>query len=53
MDGLGGIMLSIISQKRETNTVCYHLYVESQNKQINVTKQKQTQRYREQTSGYQ
>ena len=33
----------------------YHLHVESKkyNKQTNVMKQKQTHRYREQTSGYQ
>ena len=33
MDGLGGIMLSEISQK--TNILCYHLYVESK-KQTNI-----------------
>ena len=33
--------------------ICYHLYVESKkyNKPVNITKQKQTHRYREQTSG--
>ena len=47
-------MLSEISQ-RKTNTVWYHLYVESKkyNKQMNITKQKQIHRYREQTNGYQ
>ena len=32
----------------------YHLYVESKkyNKLVNVTRKKQTHRYREQTSGY-
>ena len=41
--------------KCQTNTVCYHLYVESKkyNKLVNITKKKQTHRYREQTSGYQ
>ena len=49
MDGLG-IMLSEISQK----DIVYHLYVESKkyNKLVNITKKKQTHRYREQTSGY-
>ena len=47
-------MLSEISQKK-TNTVCYHLYVESkkQNKLVSIAKQKQTHRYRELTCGYQ
>ena len=38
-----------------TNTVQYHLYVESKkyNKLVNKTKTKQTRRYREQISGYQ
>ena len=51
---LEGIMLSEISQ-RNTNTVCFHLHVESKtkNKKMNETKQKQTHRYKEQTSGYQ
>ena len=40
---------------RKTNTVCFHLYVESekQNKGTNITKQKQTHRQREQIGGYQ
>ena len=46
-------MLSTVRQ-RKTNTVYFHLYVESKKiKQTDVTKQKQTHRYREQTSGYQ
>ena len=46
-------MLNEISQ-RKTNTVWYHLYMESKtyNKLMNITKE-QTHRYREQTSGYQ
>ena len=46
-------MLSEISQTK-TITVCYHLYVESKkyNKLVNITK-KETDRYREQMSGYQ
>ena len=51
---LEAITLGKISQ-RKTNTVCYHLYVESKkyNKVVKITKKKQTHRYREQTSGYQ
>ena len=47
-------MLSEISQ-RKPNTVWLHLYVESkkQNKWTNITKQKLTHRYREQTGGCQ
>ena len=47
-------MLSETTQ-RKTNTVRYHFYVESKNynKLVNITKNKQTHRYREQTSGYQ
>ena len=50
---LKGIMLSEVSQRKTSTS--YHLYVESKkyNKQMNITKQKQTHRYREQTSGYQ
>ena len=46
-------MLGEISQKKR-NTVCFDLYVESKkwNKWMNITKEKQTYRYREQTSGY-
>ena len=47
-----GIMLNEISQTKR-NTVWYHLYVESKhNKLVTITKEKQTHRYREQTSGY-
>ena len=51
---LEDIMLSEVTQ-RKTNIVWYHLYVESKqyNKLVNITKKKQTPRYREQTSGYQ
>ena len=51
---LEGIMLNERSQAK-TDTVCYHLYVESKkyNKLVNIEKKKQTHRYREQTSGYQ
>ena len=50
---LEGITLSEISQ-RKTNTVLYHLYEESKiyNKLVNITKMKQTHRYREKTSSY-
>ena len=49
---LEGIMLSEISRTK-TNTV-YHLYVESKKyyKLMDITKKKQTHRYKEQTSGY-
>ena len=48
---LEGIMLSKISQ-RNTNTVGFHLDVETkkQNKGTNITKQKWTNKHREQTS---
>ena len=44
-----------IERQRKTNTVSFHLCVESkkQSKQTNITKQKQTHRFREQTSGCQ
>ena len=45
--------VKLVSQ-RKTNTVQYHLYVESKKiaaKLVNITKKKQT--HREQTSGYQ
>ena len=56
--GLEGIMLSEISQtfrQRKTNTVRYHLYVESKkyNRLVNITNKNQTHKYREQTNGYQ
>ena len=49
---LEGIMLSEINQ-RKSNTV-YHLYMESEKyeKLVDMTKKKQTRRYREQTGGY-
>ena len=51
---LESIMLSEVSQ-RKTNIVWYHLYVASKkyNKLVNNIKKKQTDKYREQTSGYQ
>ena len=51
---LEGIVLSEVSQTK-TNTVWYHLYVESKeyNKLVNITRKKQTQRHREKASGYQ
>ena len=47
-------MLSEISQ-RKINTVQSQLYVKSKkyNKLVNITEKKQTDRYKEQTSGYQ
>ena len=55
MDGLGGHYAKWTKRQRKTNTVWYHLYVESKkyNKLVNITKKKQTHRYREQTGGYQ
>ena len=49
-----GIMLSEISQ-RKTNTVRYHLYVKSEKykKSVNITKNKHSHRYREETRHYQ
>ena len=51
---LEGIILSEISQTK-TNTVWYHLYMESKkyNKLVNITKKRETHRYREQTNGCQ
>ena len=48
---LKNIMPSEISQ-RKRNTECYHLYVEykTYRKLVNITKKKQTHRYRERTS---
>ena len=53
MDGHGGYFAQWKSQ-RETNNVCYHLYVESKNwnKLVNITNKEQAHRYRKQTSGY-
>ena len=49
---LKDIMLGEMSHKGRQNLVCCNFYVEhkKQNKQIYITKQKQTHRYREQTS---
>ena len=51
---LEGIMLSKISQ-RKTNTVWFHLYVQSKKpkKWTNIIKQKQSYRYVERTGGCQ
>ena len=53
---LEGIMLSEMSDRERQilYDITYHLYVESKkyNKLVNITKKKQTHRYREQTSGY-
>ena len=48
------IMLSKVRQKR-INTVSFHFFVESKkyNKLVNITKKKQTHRYRGQISGHQ
>ena len=53
MDGLGGHYAKWTVRQRKTNTLQYHLYVESKkyNKLANITKKKLTHRYREQTSG--
>ena len=50
---LEDIMLSEVSQ-RKTNTIRYHLHVESEkyNKIVNTTTKKQTHRGREETRGY-
>ena len=54
MDGLGGYYAKWNKPDRERHTVWYYLYMESKkyNKLVNITKKKQTHRYREQTSGY-
>ena len=49
---VGGIVLSEVSQ-RNKNIVCFHLHAESKKQKMNITNQKQTHRYIEQTSGYQ
>ena len=50
---LEGIIFSEIGQ-RKANSICYFSHVESKiNKWMNITKQKQTHRYTEETSGYQ
>ena len=48
---LKSIMLSEINQTK-TNTVCHHLHIKSNQLFVNLTKKKQSHRYREQTSGY-
>ena len=52
---LEGIMLSEVSQIEKDKSCITHLYVESknQNKWTNITKQKQSHRYREQIGGLQ
>ena len=50
---LEGIMLSEVGQTK-TNIACFHLYVESKKiKQMNITKQKWSNKYRKQASGCQ
>ena len=53
MDGLGGYYAKW--NKSEKDKYCMISYVESEKipKQVNITKKKQTHKYREQTSGYQ
>ena len=55
MDRIDGIIPSEINQTEKDKYVWYHLYVEYKkyNKLVARTKNKQTQRYREQTSSYQ
>ena len=55
MDGLGGHNAKWNVRYGKTNTVCYHLNVDSKksNKLVNVTNKKRIHRYWEQTSGYQ
>ena len=48
--GLEGILISEICLTK-TNIGWYHLYLESKNRLVNLTKKEQT--YGEQTSGYQ
>ena len=52
MDGPRGYCANKLDRERKTNTIWFHLYVESkkQNKLINITKQKKSHRYREQTA---
>lgn len=49
------LTLSEVSSQRKTNTVWYHLYLESEkyNKLVNKTQKRTDKRYREQTRGYQ
>ena len=55
MDGLGGTLSEMCQTEKDQYPKYYHLYVESEkyNKLVNITKQKQTHRYRKQTSGCQ
>ena len=48
-----GIMLSEISQRQIPCDITYMWNLKKYNKLVNITKQQQTHRYREQTSGYQ
>ena len=53
MDDQVGTKLSEINQQRKTNTVCYDLNLElKEKKNMNLIKEKQTHRYREETIGY-
>lgn len=52
MDDQVGTKLSEINQQRKTSTVCYDLNVELKEKNMNLIKEKQTHRYREETIGY-
>ena len=45
---VGGTALSEVSQ-RNKNIVCFHLHAESKKQKMNITNQKQTHRYTEQT----
>ena len=55
MDGLGGHYVKQNKADRERQILYYITYVWNQNynKLVNITKKKETHRYREQTSGYQ
>ena len=55
MDGLRGHNVKWHVRHGKTNTVSYHLYVESKkyNKLVKIANKKQIHRYWEQTSGYQ
>ena len=45
-------MLNEINQTMKEKYWLYYLYVESKNKLVDITKKKETHRYREQISGY-
>ena len=49
---LKGIMLKEVSQTEKDKYQMLHLYVESKIKQTNLTEQKETDRYREESRGY-